>query len=467
MHYSKIFLPALSSIALALSMPLTSYAGTNDAAQAAPTVKAKGAPTVAEAERFLRDAEEKLAQLSNVAQRASWVYETFITDDTEAIAAQANEQALGAASEIALQARRYNKLPLSPESKRKLRLLQLSLSINDPLDREAYTRIAASMGGEYGKAQYCKNPADASTCLNLGQLEKILAESHDPAVLKDAWLGWHAQSKKYKDSYTKYVAIANKGAREMGYPDNGALWRSQFDMSADEFEAETERLWLQVKPLYDSLHQYVRLKLRQNYGPDVVPLTGPIPAHLFGNMWSQSWDNLYPLVKPQIQGSNVDLSEVLKQKNVDAKAMTAYAEGFYTSLGMEKLPASFWQKSMLTKPRDREVVCHASAWDLDNLTDVRIKMCINPTHEDFVTIHHELGHIYYDLAYRKQPHLFKGGANDGFHEAIGDTVALSVTPEYLKTIGSIDTCARCVSGYRCLTTSRFGKGRFLAFRLFG
>ena len=224
----------------------------------------------------------------------------------------------------------------------------------------------------------------------------------------------------------------------MGFADTGALWRSQYDMPPEAFAAETERLWQQVKPLYDSLHQYVRLKLQAQYGKDMVPSTGPIPAHLFGNMWSQSWDNLYPIVKPSGPAANVDIADTLVKKNIDAKAMTQMGEGFYTSLGMQKLPASFYERSQLTKPRDREVVCHASAWDIDNLEDVRIKMCIRQNSEDFMTIHHELGHTYYQLAYRNQPFLFKNGANDGFHEAIGDTVALSITPGYLKELGLLD-----------------------------
>ena len=421
----------LASVLLALAI-MAAY----PASASTSTMQNKqAAPTVAEAEQFLKNAEERLAKLSGNAQRAAWVYETHITDDTETISAQASELALAAAGEIALQARRYNALPLSVESKRKLKLLQLSLSISDATDREAYTRLAASMAGEYGKAKYCRQAGDPTSCLDLGQIEKIMAESRDPALLKEVWLGWHQQAAKYKDSYAKYVALSNKGAREMGFADTGAMWRSQYDMPADAFAAESERLWQQVKPLYDALHMYVRLKLRQTYGKDEVPKEGPIPAHLFGNMWSQSWENLYPLVKPQGPGASLDIGETLKSKNIDARAMAQFGEGFYTSLGMEKLPDTFWQKSQLTKPRDREVVCHASAWDLDNLIDVRIKMCITPTAEDFLTIHHELGHIYYDLAYRKQPHLFKGGANDGFHEAIGDTVALSVTPDYLHNLG--------------------------------
>ncbi|MFZ6675032.1 M2 family metallopeptidase [Undibacterium sp. Xuan67W] len=460
-HLISPRIPALMTMSLALAYPVSSFAQTTPPVKKAASTAS--APTVAEAERFLRDAEVRLQQLSVIAQRAAWVYETHITDDTEAMSAQASEQALTVGSEIAIQARRYNALPLSADSKRKLKLLQLNLSFKDAADREAYTRLSTSLAGEYGKAKYCKNPADASTCLDLGQMEEIMAQSHDPAVLKDVWMGWHQQASKYKDSYVNYVAVSNKGAREMGFADTGALWRSQYDMSSDAFEADTERLWQQVKPLYDSLHQYVRLKLRQTYGPDVVPLTGPIPAHLFGNMWSQSWENLYPTVKPQEQAASLDVGAVLKQRNIGAKAMAQYAEGFYTSLGMEKLPESFWQRSMLTKPRDREVVCHASAWDLDNLTDVRIKMCINQTTEDFITIHHELGHIYYDLGYRKQPHLFKGGANDGFHEAIGDTVALSVTPEYLKKIGLLSEVPDASQDIGVLLSRALEKVAFLPF----
>ncbi|MDO8178411.1 MAG: M2 family metallopeptidase [Undibacterium sp.] len=426
---------AAALVALAVVAAYPASAQTQTQTKQSTRQQKQAAPTVAEAEKFLKNAEARLEKLSNTAQRAAWVYETHITDDTEAMSAQASEQALEAMGQIALEARRYNGLPLSADSKRKLKLLQLSLSISDAKDREAYTRLAASMSGEYGKAKYCRQAGDAASCLDLGQMEKIMAESRDPALLKEVWLGWHKEAAKYKDSYAQYVGLSNKGAREMGFADTGAMWRSQYDMPADVFAAESERLWQQVKPLYDSLHMYVRLKLRNTYGKDLVPKEGAIPAHLFGNMWSQSWENLYPLVKPQGPAASLDVGDVLKSKNIDAKAMTQFGEGFYTSLGMEKLPATFWQKSQLTKPRDREVVCHASAWDLDNLTDVRIKMCITPTAEDFLTIHHELGHIYYDLAYRNQPHLFKNGANDGFHEAIGDTVALSVTPDYLNKLG--------------------------------
>ena len=409
---------------------------------ATKAANSKGKPTVAEAERFVAESEKKLDQLGLDAGRAEWVAENFITLDTETLTAQANEQYLTVSGDIALKARRYNGLKVSEASARKLMLMQQSLMLENADDRAAYARLAASMTGAYGKAKYCPPAAaDAAKpeCMPLGQLEKVLATSHDPARLKEVWLGWHAQSPAYKQDYAKYVELSNKGARAMGYADTGALWRSRYDMAPDAFAGEMERLWQQVKPLYDSLHTYTRYKLRQAYGPDAVPADGPIPAHLLGNMWAQSWDNLYPILKPAGLEKGEDLTALLEERKTSAVEMTRYAEGFYTSLGMRKLPATFWERSLLTKPRDREVVCHASAWDLDGKDDVRVKMCITPTAEDFRVIHHELGHLYYDLAYSNQSPMFKNGANDGFHEAIGDTVALSITPAYLKKIGLMKT----------------------------
>lgn len=408
----------------------------------AAAAKAGGArPTAAEAERFVLEAEASLEKTAINAQRAEWVAQNFITGDTETITAQANEQFLTVSGAMALKARRFNGLKLPPATERKLKLLQLTLMLSDAGERETYARLAAGMTGAYGKAKYCPQQADGSlgACMALGDMEKILADSRDPARLKEIWLGWHAQSPSYKQNYAQYVAISNKGARDMGFADTGAMWRSQYDMAPDAFAAEMERLWQQVKPLYDSLHTYTRYKLRQTYGAALVPAGGPIPAHLLGNMWSQSWDNLYPLLKPAVATSGYDLGAVLVERKTSAQDMTRYAERFYTSLGMEALPATFWERSLLTKPKDRDVVCHASAWDLDTQLDVRVKMCITPTAEDFATIHHELGHLYYDLAYRKQPALFKNGANDGFHEAIGDTVALSITPDYLQKVRLMTT----------------------------
>jgi peptidyl-dipeptidase A len=269
-----------------------------------------------------------------------------------------------------------------------------------------------------------------------------------------------------RDRYTRFVSLANQGARDLGFADLGALWRSNYDMPPDDFAREVDRLWLQVKPLYDALHAHVRAKLREQYGADKVPADGPIPAHLLGNMWSQSWENVYPLVAPPEQGGDVDVTALLRAKNVDARGMVRYGEGFFTSLGFEPLPATFWERSLFTKPADRDVVCHASAWDVDQDQDLRIKMCIEITGEDFVTVHHELGHNFYQRAYRRLPYLYRNSANDGFHEAIGDTIALSVTPQYLVQVGLLEKAPAPGSGALSLLMRRaLEKIAFLPFGL--
>lgn len=421
-------------------------------------------PTTAEAQRFLTDTEARLNKLNNEQARAAWVGSNFITDDTEAISSWFAERYLTATGEAAIGARRFNGLKLAPDQARKIMLLQQSLVFADPKEREQFAQLQAALNGAYGKAKYCVKQADgADQCLALGEMEKVLADSHDEKKLKEMWVGWHAQSPAYKQKYIDYIALSNKGAKQMGFADTGAMWRSQYDMPPEAFAAEMERLWQQVAPLYQSLHTYTRYKLRETYGPDVVPLTGPIPSHLFGNMWAQNWDNLYPILKPATGASSYDLTKVLEQRNTDARQMTQYAERFYTSLGMQKLPATFWERSLLTKPRDRDVVCHASAWPIDEKDDVRIKMCITPTAENFTVIHHELGHVYYFLAYNKQPLLFRTGANDGFHEAIGDTIALSITPDYLKKVGLMDETPPADADIGDLLKRALGKVAFLPF----
>jgi peptidyl-dipeptidase A len=421
--------------------------------------------TPEEAKAFIDDAEQKLLALNNDAQRADWIKDTYITDDTEAVAAIMDERAINAAVGYAKQATRFDGLTLDPVTARKIKLLKLSLTIatpNDPKESEELTRIAAGMEGTYGKGKYC--PGGPATCKDLEALSKILAESRDPKQLQEAWTGWHAIARPMRKDFTRYVALANKGAQELGFKDNGAMWRSKYDMAPDDFAKELDRLWEQVKPLYLSLHAYVRSRLHQKYG-DAVPASGPIPADLLGNMWAQEWDNIYPLVQPANADPGYDVTALLKKKNTDWKQMVKYGEGFFVSLGFDPLPQTFWERSLFLKPADREVVCHASAWDVDEVTDLRLKMCVQVTGEDFLTVHHELGHNFYQRAYDQQPPMFRDSANDGFHEAIGDTIALSVTPEYLVKIGLLDKAPDTSKDIGLLLHKALEKIAFLPFGL--
>jgi peptidyl-dipeptidase A len=422
-------------------------------------------PTVAEAEQFISQAEARLSELNTRAARAGWVQENFITDDTEAIAADANELGTAAVTELVEQTKRFDGLALPPALARKFLLLKLGLTAPAPKDpklRREMIEIGTSLDGDYGKGKYCRKPDD---CLDITAIERIMSSSRDPKELQDVWTGWHKVGAPMRQRYARFVELSNQGAREMGFKDVGALWRAGYDMTPEQFNAELERLWQQVRPLYLSLHTYVRARLAQHYGADVVPTNGPIPADLLGNPWAQEWGNIFPLLGLPDASRGYDLTELLKARNLDAKGMVRYGENFYKSLGFAPLPPTFWERSLFTKPRDRDVVCHASAWDIDNQDDLRVKMCIQIRDEDFITIHHELGHNFYQRAYKGQPFFFEAGANDGFHEAIGDTIALAVTPEYLQQIGLLDKVPSADADIPLLLKQALDKVAFLPFGL--
>ena len=423
-------------------------------------------PTVQEAKKFLDDAEKKLFALGYEAGQASWIQSTYITDDTESIAAKANERAIAESVRLAKAATRFDGLKLPADMARKMMLLKIGLTLaapKDPAESAEVTRLASSLEGAYGKGKYC--PGAGKPCLDIEAVTRIMATSANPAELLDAWRGWHTISPPMRKDFQRFVELSNKGARELGFKDTGAMWRSKYDMPADDFSKELDRLWEQVRPLYLSLHAYVRNKLRDKYGPDAVPANGPIPAHLLGNIWAQDWSNVYKLVAPADADPGYDLTEILKARNTQPLDMVHYGETFFKSLGFAPLPQTFWDRSLFVKPRDRDVVCHASAWDVDSLDDLRIKICIDITAEDFTTIHHELGHNFYQRAYNKQPFLFRDSANDGFHEAIGDTIALSVTPEYLVKIGLLDKTPDASKDIGLLLARALEKVAFLPFGL--
>jgi len=410
---------------------------------------------------------------------AQWLSSTFINDDSQRVSAKANERSLGQLNQWIEQAKAFEGAPMSDDSRRSLGLLKLMTSMpapRDPAKLAELTEIAARMEGMYGAGTYCTGEGDAKQCRQLGELEDVLRSSRDYDEQLQAWEGWHTISKPMRPDYVRFVELVNQGAREMGFADTGAMWRSGYDMPPDAFAAETDRLWDQVKPLYEQLHCYTRDKLVQTYGVERGQVAGGLlPAHLTGNMWQQDWGNLWDILEPYRNAGSLDITGALqKQYQQDlgaalykrgpgasvqarfeaereaqlqvARQMTERAQDFYTSLEMPRLPEGYWARTQFIKPLDRDVVCHASAWDMnmggdgkDVGPDVRTKMCIKPNEEDFTTIYHELGHVYYYLAYNHQPPLFQNGANDGFHEAIGDTIVLAMTPKYLESIGLVES----------------------------
>ncbi len=409
-----------------------------------------GPATAAEAKAFIDDVDEGLKKVWIAQARADWINQNFITDDTDALAASAQETSMEYVTRKIKESVRYRGVKdLAPDVARKLELLRRGTVLPAPTDakeRKELAELGVSMQSAYGKGKYCsdnlkkfKGKDAKDNCLTLGDLSKVLeTEKATWDERKEAFLGWRTISVSLRKPYERFVELGNKGAKEIGQKDLGELWRDRYDMSPAELEADVERLWQQVKPLYDELHCHTRARLRKKWGKDKIAEKAPIPAHVLGNMWSQSWGYTYKDLEPHPGQASLDVTAGLKKKKVDPKGMVKIGEDFFVSLGMTKLPETFWQRSLFEKPRDREVVCHASAWDLTFANDVRIKMCTEQNEEDLITIHHELGHNYYYSYYYPLPVLYQEGANDGFHEGVGDTLALSVTPEYLAKIGLLD-----------------------------
>ena len=393
-------------------------------------------------ETFLERVELEDKTLGPVASSAYWLQANFITYDSQKVVADYGKRFQLLALERARQASTFDDVEVSEENRRKLNLIKNSFVMPSPLDDTLAGEIAnimAELDAMYGAGQHCFGEGD---CYDLEAFEGVIDNSRDPDELLKAWEGWRNIGTPMKDKYLRMVEIGNLGAKDLGYEGLTDLWFSQYDMPAEEFLAETDRVWDELKPLYDALHCHVRSELSEHYGEEVVSKEGVLPAHVLGNMWGQSWANVYDLVytpdNPNAS-SGIDLTKILEEKNIDEIEMTKIAENFFISLGFQPLPDTFWERSLFVKPQDRSVVCHASAWNLDaDANDLRIKMCIERNAEDFSTIHHELGHIFYYQAYNStQPSVFQSGANDGFHEAVGDLLSLSITPEYYNKIGLI------------------------------
>ncbi len=441
-------------------------------ATTAPSASTTGTtPADENADQFIARINAELKAMQPELNKPQWLSSTYINEDTEFLAAKSNERFLSQLNQWIEQAKRFEGQQMTPATARAIQLLKLSTAMpapNDPAKLAELARLASRMEGAYGAGEYCKGEGENRDCRQLGALEDVLRSSRDYNAQLDAWRGWHTVSQPMRKDYVRFVELVNEGAGTMGFADAGEMWRAGYDMSPVELAAETDRLWGQVKPLYEQLHCYTRTRLDARYGKDKGEVAGGmLPAHLLGNMWQQDWGNLWDVLAPYENAGKMDISGALESryrqihaqklaqntgdqsparlaqldedaKDASARQMTKRAEDFYLSLGMAKLPDSYWQNTQFTKPRDRNVVCHASAWDMDMQGDVRTKMCIKPNEEEFTTIYHELGHVYYYMAYNDQPALFQTGAHDGFHEAIGDTIVLAMTPKYLESIGLVD-----------------------------
>lgn len=301
--------------------------------------------------------------------------------------------------------------------------------------------LGNQMTERYSTGKVCKGD-DSDDCLPFDpDLETLMATSRNCSVLYWAWYGWRESvaNQQARDDFAEYVSLLNEGSRTQGWADTGDKWRQTLYMR-DDLKEETARLYAEIKPLFLSLHAYVRRKLYEYYGSDYVNLNGPIPSHLLGNMHPRAWTNIMDIVTPYPSKKRIDVTELIKAKNYTGLAMAKLADDFFKSLGMIPVNPRFFRDSMFEKPDDgRQVVCYPVAFDFYNKEDFRIKMCTDPSFEDFIILHHEMGHIQYFMQYKDLPLVFRNSPNPGFHEGIGDTIVLStVTNKHLHTIGLLE-----------------------------
>ncbi|MEM9620714.1 MAG: M2 family metallopeptidase [Pseudomonadota bacterium] len=422
------------------------------------------ADTQRAAAAFVERVEQHYVEFGEYRARVAWLRATNINYDSNWLLEQVNAEDTRSRVAFAAEAAQFNDLKLTAELRRKLELIKLAPNLAVPQQPGAAARLAAlntRMATRYSTGRI---QLDGQS-VRRNDLESLMGEIRDPAKLAYIWHQWREVAKPMAGDYAAIVDISNAGARELGYPDTGSMWRLRYEMPADAFREELERLWLQIKPLYSALHCHVRARLNEHYGDEVVPLDQPLRADLLGNMWAQQWTNIYDLVAPPADTTGINLSATLKAQNYTPEAMVRLGEGFFSSLGFAPLPESFWQRSMLEQPAGRQVVCHASAWNLDGADDLRIKMCTKVNADDFYTVYHELGHNYYQRAYKHQSPLFRTGANSGFHEAIGDMIALSITPDYLRQVGLLDSVPDPDADISLLMRQALDKIAFMPFGL--
>ncbi|KAG8179605.1 hypothetical protein JTE90_025770 [Oedothorax gibbosus] len=301
--------------------------------------------------------------------------------------------------------------------------------------------IVADMQDVYGKAKVCSQTTPPLTPCNLSiepELTEIFATSKNYDELKHLWSEWRDQTgKQLKDKYLRYIQLSNEAACLNGFADAGELWREGYE--SETFENEVDELLRTLFPFYQQLLAYVRGKLIETYPLSGIKPDGPIPAHLLGNMWGEQWNNIFDIIKPFPDKESPDATPAMQKKKMTPLEIFKLSEDFFTSLGLIEMTQEFWNRSIIEKPTDRDMVCHASAWDFGDGKDFRIKQCTKIDMEDLITVHHEMGHIEYFLQYANLPLVFRDGANEGFHEAVGDTIALSVaTPEHLKKVNLLD-----------------------------
>ncbi|XP_075996407.1 angiotensin-converting enzyme 2 [Genypterus blacodes] len=394
--------------------------------------------------KFDQEASKRMYQYS----LASWAYNTNITKE--------NSDNLGAEGQswsdfYTKMSEESQQFPLSDITDPEIKLQLISLQDKGAgaltPDKAAHlSKVMSEMSTIYSTATVCLMD-DHFNCQTLEPgLEDVMANSRDYFERLHVWEGWRREvGKRMRPLYEDYVDLKNEAAKLNDFEDYGAYWRSNYETIEEDSRYkytqhqlmdDVRAIYKEILPLYKELHAYVRSKLMDVYPGRIHP-QGPLPAHLLGDMWGRFWTNLYALSVPYPHKEDIDVSKTMVAKGWTERQLFKEAEAFFMSVGLYKMNENFWNDSMLEKPDDgRKVVCHPTAWDMGNGEDFRIKMCTKVNMDDFLTVHHEMGHNQYQMAYSNLSYLLRDGANEGFHEAVGEIMSLSAaTPSHLQALG--------------------------------
>lgn len=454
--------PARLPLLLALSLSSLS------ACRPEPTPTPTSPPAEAEAPTpaaFLARVDAELRDRWIETTAAQWLSANTASPEAERLATLAEHRDRRLHAAWRRQAARWSGHGVAdPLQRRQLERLQRPPLLPLPADPGQSARLlalTAQLEGGYVAAAACQGRAPS--CRPLSKLEQVLAGERDYPAQLQAWREWLTAVAPLHAPFRAAVELANAGARRHGQPDLGALWRSRYEQPPAKLQARVEALWRQLAPLYRQLQCYAGHRLRAEYGDRGTLEGGLLPAHLLGDPWQQDWTNVWDLLVPYPQAASPDVTDALQRRadrlrrtalaqagngslqarflaarageRAAARALVADAEGFYTGLGLPPLPERFWQYSRFLRPLEAPASCAASTWNLDLAGDVRVQLCLGQTEGDFLTAAHELGHAHYERAYRDLPAWLQDGANDAFHEAVGDIAMLAMTPRWLHSAG--------------------------------
>lgn len=382
------------------------------------------------AEDFVSEMDRELRLWRRDLASRQWQLDTNVTADSKVKLDELRGQFLAWRARRVKVAAKFNLAMTPSHVSRQVQQFLVSGAPNDPAVGKRMAVLQTRMLSSYTFASSRRfSSVTSSVC---GEAGDVMSRSRDPEVLRDAWISWRddvSREGQMREDYREFVQLANTGARDNGYSDYGHFWRQSQFFQTPDIDRQVASLWRETRPLYVQLHAYIRRKLRQQYGSDVIGESGTIPAHLLGDMWAQDWSNIFDLADPFPTSATPEVTTSGDDVISDVTERLQAAEAYFLQVGLRPLPHDFWNTSMLVKPQDRLVNCHAQAFDMYRPGQFRVKMCACASESSLRRFYHELGHVQYAMAYTDQPTIFREPANAALAETVGDVIQIAAANE--------------------------------------